>query len=130
MEGWKSYLKELYSTQVISNGVIADVDGGKNALTPDYVFNRHEVGRVHDILIQSNTDVSVVIQKDEFEIFENNGETAIGRSAAGSARTDIAMLGRTRKYLVILIADDDGSGYTILRKEMEWVMDHIKSEGY
>ena len=82
-----------------------------------------------DILDSKQEDTGISVQGSEFFIFTNDGSIADGRTMASVEEPEIICFGKTKTYLVVAIADlDKDSGGC--RKEVEWITEHIISEGY
>ena len=73
--------------------------------------------------------IPVHIQRWEFQVLENHG-TYMEAASIGDLQEPLnAVVARTRKYLIVLIATADIQ-MEKLKKETEYITDHISSEGY
>ena len=130
MEGWHSYLRDLKTGDIISCGAISDVDSDKHATTANFSFYQKEIEALHDALLNCKGDITLNIQGLDFYIFENDGTMAHGNSTSSEGTPEVVYLGRTKRFLVVLLALDDGAHSPHVKKELEWILDHINGEGY
>ena len=73
--------------------------------------------------------IPVHIQRWEFQVLENDGTYMQAASIGDLQETLNVVAARTRKYLIVLIASAD-IDMEKLKKEAEYITDHISSEGY
>ena len=131
MKGWVSYLNDLEKTLVINSGSIADIDGEKRACSSNYEFDHEEVDMAHDILMDKLTDVVLLAQNSEFVIDTNDGKIAVGRTVPEDETQEVIVLTHTKKFVILLIANEDMSTHVAaLKREAQWISDHIDGEGY
>lgn len=79
------------------------------------------------LLLQVN--IPVRVQRWEFQILRNDGALLEAASIGDLHDPLSVVVSRTRKYVVVLIATADVE-VNKLRKEAEYISDHISSEGY
>jgi len=80
------------------------------------------------LLEDRSVDVPAVVQGGEYHIQYNDG-TAAGGKSIGSGPGAIVAITRTKNYVLVATANaatDDGE----CRKELDWIGDHIRNEGY
>ena len=128
MEGWTSYLYDLQRSGLIRSGVIVDVDGGANAFTSDWnEFSAVEAEKCKEMLFSRKRKVPLFLGNlGEYYISENDGESCLGVASSNSENTIV--FSATRKYVVVLLGDSMSTKQ--LKKELQWITDHIKGEGY
>jgi len=130
MEGWKSYLTDLQTNMLITSGFVADIDGGKLSNTKNYDVDQDEINRIDDMMRVAKAGTKMAIQGKEYLIEENDSEIALGANIQNDVKHSL-LLSRTRKYLVLLVGQTpDGAAATRLFKELTWITNHIKGEGY
>jgi len=130
MEGWQAYLSDLATSDIITGGVICDVDSDKHAVTKGYQYSAREVHALHDALISNEASCVVTVQSMQFYVDDNDGVLAHGQTTSDAPLPSVVYFGRTRKFLVVLLATDDGAHSINVKKELAWIIDHISGEGY
>jgi len=130
MQGWQSYLNDLKSSDIIYSGLIGDVDDDtRHAATANFAFNAAEQHIMHDILLNKTVHSVINIQGHDFFIYENDSRLAHANCSELSL-PQVAYMGRTKRFIILLLALDDGAHCVPVRKELDWMMDHITGEGY
>lgn len=131
MEGWTSYLEDLRSQDIIDYGTIAHVDGEKAAKTQNYMYDAEEIDKAHDLLMDRAKDIVIKMHGTPFKVESNTGSQAIAKTIEGAYKKQVMLLSNTRKFVVVLVANDDAvMDLVSLEKELQYVVDHINSEGY
>lgn len=128
MDGWTSYLNDLQRSGLIRSGTIVDIDGGANACTSDWSsFTSNEADKCKEVLFSRRKKVPLFLGAiGEYIITENDGDLAFGNDST-NAKLTIAFA-TTRKYVVTLLGNEKDT--KLLKKELQWITDHIKGEGY
>lgn len=129
MESWHSYISELEMSKVIERALIAKLNGEKKTMTSAWMYEPAEVARLQELMIEQDDNVPLLLQEAEYHIQENDGTIAVGKTIGDSQEPRVLAIGKTRTYLiaaVALAASDRGK----VRKEVQWIVDHISGEGY
>ena len=129
MESWHSYISELEMSKVIDRALIAKLSGEKKTMTSAWMYEPAEVARMQELMIQQDENVPLLLQEAEYHIQENDGTIAVGKTIGEWQEPRVLTIGKTRTYLiaaVALAATDNGK----VRKEVQWIVDHISGEGY
>ena len=129
MDGWKSYLVDLEKSGSVERALIAKLDSKDFAVTSQWKFDWNEVYSL-DLLMEDPTADSIcTIQDVQYSIFrQSEGMVAEGQSIS-SQPTKLISVGRTKKYVIVGVSSadvDDGK----CTKEVQWITDHIATEGY
>ncbi len=69
------------------------------------------------------------IQRWQFQVLDNDGTTMEAASIGDLQDPLIVVVSRTRKYIVVLISSAEVETDK-LKREAEYITDHISSEGY
>ena len=92
-------------------------------------MNLDEITRLEIILEDQETDIPASVQGGEYHIKLNDGTSAVGFTIGSDQIPMILSFCKTKHYMVVCIAEskvDDGR----CEKEVLWISDHIRNEGY
>lgn len=129
MDGWNKYLQELVQSGTVERAVIIRPDGTSQAKTDSWLVDLHEIDKIQVLLEDKSVDVPAVVQGGEYHIRYNDGTAAGGQTIGSGSSASIMAITRTKNYVLIATAsaaDDEGE----CRKELDWIGDHIRNEGY
>ena len=74
-------------------------------------------------------DVPVAVQDGEYHVRYNDGTSAGGRSFDSGYSATVLAFTRTKNYVLAAIAEAESDNGEC-RKELDWIGDHIRNEGY
>ena len=87
------------------------------------------LSRPQVLLEDKAVDVPAIVQGGEYHIRYNDGTAAGGQTIGSDTTASIVAITRTKNYVLVATANasaDDGE----CRKELDWIGDHIRNEGY
>lgn len=129
MEGWQRYVTDIASTGLVQRASIVKVEGKRRALSSAWEWDDREIDKLLMIMENCDYNVPALVQSSEFHIHSNDGTVAAGKTIGSSAQPHVLCMGRTSEFLIIGIADGSTDSGQCL-KEVQWITDHIKTEGY
>ena len=129
MEGWQRYVNDISSNGLVERASIVKVEGKKTALSLTWQWDEREVDKMLIIMDNSDYNVPALVQQNEFHIHSNDGTVAAGKTIGSSDEPRVIAVGRTGEFLIMGIADANKDSGQCL-KEVQWITDHIKNEGY
>lgn len=130
MKGWQKLLDELKTNEVINKGLICKLNSEERASTSTWEFSWDEVSRLEILLGGQETNVPAIVQHGEYVITVNDGSFAFGRTIGSRQIPRIVAWGKTKNYLVVGVVENFLDNHVQLKKEIQWLVDHIRSEGY
>lgn len=129
MEGWQRYVDDIASTGLVSRACIVKTEGRKRATSKAWLWDEREIDKL--ILVIENGDVNVpaLVQDSEFHIYANDGNTAQGKTIGSTVDPKVMCIGKTSEFFIVGMADGNKDNGQCV-KEIQWITDHIKNEGY
>ena len=129
MEGWQRYVNDISGSGLVERASITKIDGRKTALSLTWQWDEREIDKLLIIMDNSDYNVPALVQRNEFHIHANDGTVAAGKTIGSSVEPCVIAVGKTAEFLIIGIADASKDSGQCL-KEVQWITDHIKNEGY
>ncbi len=130
MEGWEKYIDELEENSMVEQMLIVKLTGDRIAKSSSWMYDEGEMINLEGLVEELEKDVPIRVQDGEYLVVSNDGTIVIGETIGKSEVSPrVLVVGKTRTYLIVAVADaetDDGKAL----KEVQWIIDHIASEGY
>jgi hypothetical protein len=130
MRGWQKLLDELKTNDVINKGIICKLNSEDRAATANWEFTWDEISRLELVLDGKESNVPALIQHGEYVITENDGTLASGRTIGSKQIPRVVVIGKSKNYLVAGVVENCDESQKQLKKEIQWLVDHIRGEGY
>ena len=129
MDSWNQYVNEIQANGLVERACVLKLSGKKRACSSSWDYDGGEVDKLLIIMENKDTHVPAVVQRGEYHIHENNGTIATGKTIGAEQDAKVIAIGKTKNFMIIGIADSTSDNGLCL-KEIEWMTDHINSEGY
>ena len=129
MEGWQRYVDDIAAQGLVSRACIFNTDNRKRATSQAWMWDEKEIDKLITILENGDVNVPALAQDNEFHIHANDGNTAQGKTIGSSVESRVLCAGKTSEFFIVGIAEaEKDNGQCV--KEIQWITDHIKNEGY
>lgn len=130
MKGWQKLISELKTNDILTKGIICQLNSEERASTSNWEFTWDEISRLEIILDGMEINIPALVQHGEYVITENDGVLATGKTIGSRQIPRCTVFGRSKNYVVVAVTEDFGNNEKQQKKEIQWLVDHIKGEGY
>ena len=129
MDGWLKYIHDIQDGGLVERACIIKLTGKKRACSDNWDYESSETDKILIIMENQDSHVPALVQHGEYHIHQNDGTNAIGKTIGSEQEPKLLVIGKTKTFLVVGIADAENDNGQCA-KEIQWITDHIKTEGY
>merc|ERR1711976_615152 len=113
---------------ILTKGIICQLNSEERASTANWEFNWEEISKLEITLDGKESNIPAIIQHGEYVTTENDGVFAAGRTIGSRQIPRCVSFGRSKNYVVLAVVEDFNNNEAQLKKEIQWLVDHIRGE--
>ena len=129
MEGWQRYVTDISQGGLVERAIIVKLAGRHRAESDRWEWSDSEIDKLLALMEHGDKNVPILVQGDEYHVHDNDATLAQAKTIGSSEEPRVMCVGKTNDFMIVGIADSSKDTGQCL-KEIQWITDHIKNEGY